>query len=299
MTFLTREQITSTLTMSSRQAARSLGVGKTSVNKYRKVYMAGGGDEPKHREARILTLDIESRPLLSYHWGLWQQNIGISQIVEHGGMMCFVAKWLGEEDVIFYSDFADGHEKMVRAIHSLLSEADIVVTYNGDRYDVKRLNNEFLKLNMAPPKPFKSIDLYKTNKTKFDLPSKKLDYIAQQVGVGGKLENGGFQLWIDCMAGKPEAWALMEEYNVQDVVLTENLYLKLLPWLTNVPHYGMFTTRDGLVCPYCGSGTLLEDGTTQTHVNSYVLYSCQDCDGWSRGNKPVESAQFKTRKIVG
>lgn len=294
MAFLTSEQIKATAHLSSREAARVLKTGKTSVNKYRKVY--GTEEETNYLpQAKVLTLDIESKPMQAYVWSKKADWIPDGQIIHPGGMMCFAAKWLGKPEVEFYSEFKHGKAKMIREAHRLLSEADIVITYNGDRYDIKRINNEFLQLGLTPPKPFRSIDLFKTNKSRFDLPSRKLDYIAQATGVGAKVEHAGFQLWIDCMAGDPEAWTAMEEYNVGDVVLTENLYIKLLPWLTNVPHMAMFNT-DGGLCPYCGFSLLAEDGTTHTYVQEYPLYRCMNCEGWSRGNKPIQSP-LETRKV--
>ena len=284
--YLTKEQIDSTAHLTSRQAARKLNVGKTSINKYRRHY-AQYGDLKLPENARVLIIDIESKPLTGYFWGLWKQNIGTSQIIDSGGMMCFAAKWLGSDEIIFSSEFSDGHRDMVYKVWGLLDEADMVVTYNGDRYDIKRINNEFLKEGFTPPSPFKSIDLYKTNKVRFDLPSKKLDYIAELTGSGNKLKHQGFDLWVGCMEGDPEAWQTMQEYNEQDVLLTERVYIKLLPWLTNIPHMGMFS-GNGTACPYCGVDSLVDDGrTTKTHVQEYTLYQCTNCDGWSRGNKPI------------
>lgn len=241
------------------------------------------------KNVKVLVLDIESRPLLSYHWSLWDQNIGIAQIVEHGGMMCFAAKWLGNPEVEFYSEFHDGKQKMIEEAHRLLSEADVVVSYNGDRYDVKRLNNEFLLAGMGPPKPYKSIDLIKTNKQRFDLPSRKLDYLVTQTGVGAKVKHQGFDLWIDCMQGSAKAWETMRRYNVGDVRISEKAYLKLLPWLTNAPHIGMFTT-DEHSCPYCGGTKLVRDGHHHTNVTSYRLYQCTNCKGWVRGTAKLQDA---------
>ena len=234
------------------------------------------------KNIRILTIDIESKPLQVYTWGLWDQNIGIGQIIDHGGMMCFAAKWLGSKEVLFYSEHRDGYEAMVRKAHELLSEADIVITYNGDRYDIRKLNNAFMLLGMAPPKPFKSVDLIKTNKGRFDLPSRKLDYLVKQTGIGAKLPHTGFDLWIDCMAGDEKAWRLMERYNKQDVLVTEKAYLRLMPWLLGVPHLGMFT-GDGLSCPYCGSTKLERSEMAHTNVQRYQLYECKHCGGWVRG----------------
>jgi hypothetical protein len=241
---------------------------------------------PETKNVRILTLDIEWRPMQSYHWGLWDQNIGIVQIADDGGLLCFAAKWLGSKDIIFSSE-NDGHEVMVRRAHALLSEADVVITYNGDRYDIKKLNSEFLLAGMAPPRPFKSIDLVKTNKARFDLPSRKLDYLVQRTGVGAKVKHQGFELWLGCMAGDPDAWKLMEKYNRGDVTVTEKAYLRLLPWITNAPHLAMFT-RDGRACPYCGSKKLKRAEFTHTLVQSYQLYECENCGGWSRGTTSMQ-----------
>lgn len=284
-TTLTREDVIKTRHLSSRKAAKVLGVGKTTVNKYRGIY-SGDTTELDTTNVKILIIDIESKPLNVYTWGLWNQNIGISQIVEHGGMICFAAKWLGESESTFYSEHTHGKPAMLQAAHDLLSEADIVVTYNGDRYDIKKLNNEFLLADMLPPRPFLSIDLFKTNKAQFDLPSRKLDYIVQRTNLGEKLKHTGFQLWLDCMAGDDEAWKMMEEYNREDVNITERLYIKLLPWLKGVPHYGMFSGA-GTSCPYCGSEDITSKGETTTKVQRYPLYSCDNCGGWSRGNKPL------------
>ena len=246
---------------------------------------------PETKNTRILTIDIESKPMSVYAWGLWDQNISIAQIIEHGGMICFAAKWMGEKEILFYSDYQHGYAAMLQAAHDLLSEADIVVGYNSDRYDIKKLNQAFMLAGMAPPKPYKSIDIIKTNKGRFDLPSRKLDYLVQQTGVGAKLPHTGFQLWIDCMAGDPTAWKLMERYNRQDVIVTEKAYLRLLPWITNAPHQGMFT-QDGHSCPHCGSKKLERAGLTHTNVTSYQLYECKACGGWVRG---VTKMQDPTR----
>ena len=250
---------------------------------------------PEAKNTRILTIDIESKPLQVYTWGLWDQNIGITQIIEPGGMICFAAKWMGEKEVIFKSVHHDGYEAMVQSAWDLLSEADVIVTYNGIRYDVKRLNNEFMLNGLHPPKPYKHIDLMRANKQSFDLPSRKLDWLAQQSGVGKKEETGGFQLWLDCMAGDAKAWATMRRYNIQDVVVTEKAYLRILPWITGAPHQGMFTAQGGS-CPYCGSTKLELDGITHTNVQSYRLFQCTKCKGWSRGTTTLQDPT-RTRPI--
>lgn len=286
--YLTHEQIENTAHLTSRQAARELGVGKTSINKYRNLYNVLGADDKS--EPKILVLDIESKPMKAYVWGPRVDWIPAGQIISHGGLLCFAAKWLGSEEVIFHKGAS-----AVKEIHKLLSEADVVVTYNGDRYDLKRLNNEFLLAGMAPPKPYKSIDLIKVNRAKFDLPYRSLDYMAQRTGLGEKEKHQGFDLWVDCERGVPEAWEVMESYNKKDVLLTESLYIKLLPWLGVSPHIGMLAGKSES-CPYCGSTDLADEGeSTWTYVQSYQLYRCEVCEGWSRGVQPL-SPKVATRR---
>jgi hypothetical protein len=293
--YLTREQIERTAHMGSREAARELGVGKTSINKYRKRYLSTERTT-ELPNAKVLILDIESKPGMYYSWGPKADWLASPMMVDPGGMLCFAAKWLGQEEVMFFADWDQGHDEMVKSAHTLLSLADIVVTYNGDRYDLKRLNNEFLKAKLGPPVPYRSIDLFKTNRAKFDLPYKKLDYIAQVTGTGEKVATGGFQLWLDVMAGDPDAQRQMEEYNVGDVELTERVYVTLLPWLTTVPHMGMFAT-DGGDCPYCAGAVEATGQVFHTYVQQYELYQCVNCEGWSRGNKPLGEV-LTTRRAV-
>ena len=64
-----------------------------------------------------------------------------------------------------------GKKKMLKEIHAMLDEADVVVTFNGDKFDLKILNQEFLMAGLGPASPYKSVDLYKVVKRKFRFTS--------------------------------------------------------------------------------------------------------------------------------
>ena len=69
MAKLTREQINATAHLTSREAARILMCGKTSVNKYRKLYGTVVGESDLYLpNAKVLTIDIESKPMQAYVW---------------------------------------------------------------------------------------------------------------------------------------------------------------------------------------------------------------------------------------
>jgi uncharacterized protein YprB with RNaseH-like and TPR domain len=190
---------------------------------------------------KILMLDIETTPMQVYTWGLWDQNIGINQIIKSTEMMCFGAKWQGSKKVTFKSVHHDGKQAMLEALHAMMEEADALVGWNSAAFDHKHIKREFLENGMTPPSVVKDLDLMSIVKANFKFPSNKLDYVAQQLGVGAKVKHSGFDLWIDCMAGDDKAWREMKKYQIQDVVLLEELYKVLLPWL---PGSGSVTSRE-------------------------------------------------------
>lgn len=180
---------------------------------------------------KILFLDIETTPMQVYTWGLWDQNIGINQIIKHTEMMCFGAKWLGKKQVTFKSVHHDGKEAMLAELHKLMDEADVLVGWNSAAFDHKHIRREFLEAGLTPPSETKDLDLMTIVKANFLFPSNKLDYVAQKLGVGAKVKHSGFELWLDCMAGVDKAWREMKKYQIQDVELLDKLYEVLLPWL--------------------------------------------------------------------
>ena len=241
---------------------------------------------------RILLLDIETSPNTVHCWGLWQQNVGINQILESSEVMCWAAKWYGEKEVQFMSNQDNSHMDMLASIYDLISEADVVVHYNGKKFDMPTLNKEFLLLGWTPPAPYKQIDLLRVVRSNFKFPSNKLDYVAQRLGVGKKVKHEGHELWIKCMNKDPQAWKKMERYNKQDVVLLEKVYDILLPWIKSHPNHNLYVDH-GHVCTNCGSSHLIKRGFNRTVGGVYQRYQCTDCGSWSQGTKSVKSVEVK------
>lgn len=230
---------------------------------------------------RILLLDIETAPNLVHVWGLWQQNVSISQIMDASYVMCWAAKWHGEKEMAFHSLHKSTSRKMLLPIHKLLDEADAVVHYNGSRFDIPTLNKEFVLHGMKPPSPYRQIDLLQTAREKFRFPSNKLDYVAKALKLGSKTKNKGHELWVRCMAGEVVAWQDMEEYNRNDVALLEKVYNVLRPWVKSHPNMGTYTGI-GRTCPHCGSTKVQARGYQHNPVNSYKRLQCMGCGAWSR-----------------
>lgn len=226
---------------------------------------------------KILYLDIETAPTLAYTWSLFPKFININDITEPGYTLCWAAKWEGDREVKFGSVKDDD---MLVTIHELLDEADAVVHYNGTRFDMPTLNREFVLNNMAPPSHYHQIDLLKTVRKQFRFQSNKLDFVAQQLGLGAKTQHKGMALWHGVMAGDKKDWKMMERYNRQDVALTQKLYKALLPWIHNHPNVGMWVEDPkNPVCTNCGSQNVHKHGTQyNTKSASYTRYKCNKCE---------------------
>lgn len=245
---------------------------------------------------KILTYDLETQPGLGHIFELWNQNLGIGQLREVSSVISIAAKWYDSKTVMFYSDHHDSHDVMVKAAHTLLSEADAVVTYNGNKFDNKHLNREFLLAGLRPPAPYKSIDLYQTVKKQFNFMSNKLQHVSEQLGSPGKLSTGGFDLWKRCMDDDPKAWALMKRYNKQDVVLTEWLYDQLKPWVVGHPSTALYNSTKGEACPLCNSLDLKREGYAYTNLGKFQRFQCKDCGKWSRSGRAL--ARVDVRPVI-
>ena|SRR3990167_8409107 len=254
-------------------------------------------------KAKILFIDIENAPIRADVWGLWGVNVGVNQIRENGFLLSYAAKFLGS-DKVYYEDIhqrGKDEKTLLKGLSKLIEEADIVVAQNGDKHDLPWIRTRMVKNRMRPFPPIKTIDTLKIAKKVFKFHSNKLEFLADFLGIGKKLKHGkfpGHDLWVECMKGNPEAWEEMREYNINDVIILEDVFLALRPWMTGNPNLGVMLA-DGTeqhTCPKCGGVHLEKRGFAYTGVSKFQRYACQDCGGWSRGRTNLLTKQ--ERKAV-
>lgn len=241
---------------------------------------------PQTAGMAVLGIDIETAPHKVYVWGTRKQYINVDQMIESGRVMCFSARWFSDDkqnSTMFLSEYSDGHKPMIWAAWQLLHMADAVVHYNGSKFDIPMLNREFIKYELDPPATFKEVDLLKTARRKFKFNSNKLDNVLDELGLGRKVSHEGFRLWVKCMEdADPDAWQRMEEYNRADVNKMEELYERLLPWISRHPNHALYRAADQPLCPNCGSHKLVSNGYRRTKTQRYRRLQCQECGTWVR-----------------
>jgi hypothetical protein len=160
---------------------------------------------------------------------------------------------------------------------------------------MKHLAREFLLAGLAPPSHYVDIDLLSVVRTRFKFLSNKLQHVSQELGIGSKTQHDGFDLWLGCMRGDAKSWATMKKYNKQDVVLTEQLYDRLLPWIKNHPNRALYNPDNSEhSCPRCGHTKLIVRGHYTTSTGRYATLQCKSCNGYHRSNKQVQKVTTRT-----
>ena len=268
---------------------RIYGVSAKSITKRITSGITPIVSSPKTK-LKILILDIENAPMLSFTWGLWQQNISRPMRVEgnRSYMMSVAMKWLGEEETFYFETRTEDDSALLKNTLAFVDQADIVVGHNAKKFDMKKINAYAVLNGLQPPSPYRVVDTMLIAKKEFAFEQNTLEYLTGALCTQTKSGHGkfkGFELWSECMKGNEEAWAEMKKYNIQDIIATEELYLKLRPWTKGHPNLSTTSMSGKSKCASCGSEKLTRDGYSLTNVSKFKRYKCLDCGSFSRGRK--------------
>ncbi len=182
---------------------------------------------------------------------------------------------------------------IVKELYKILTSADILISHNGDKFDVKKATAKFIVHGLDPIGKLKNVDTLKMARKHFAFTSNRLDALGEALGLGRKVSTGGIELWFKCMAGDKKAWAKMEKYNKQDVDLLEKVYLKLRSWAPEQhPHVGNIIGKPD-ACPVCGDSRLRSCGILRTKTRAYIKYRCANCLSYCRGTDRIEAKKAK------
>jgi DNA polymerase elongation subunit (family B) len=305
----------STPPMSQSAAATVLGIDRRSVDRgiqsaINKATDAGAIlDKPEG--LKILSIDIETAPMVGYLWSLWREARSTDFIEKDWYITSYAYKWLGNDGVhgktlyncSRYGPYEAGNEddrELIEDLWHLFNEADIVVGHNGDKFDIKKIKTRMLTHIMKPPAPFRTVDTLKICKREFGFTSNRLDHVAEVLLGEGKLHTGGIGLWIDCIKGDPEAWGHMLEYNKRDVDILERVYLKIRAWDRSHPNVAIMTTGNEPACTVCASTDLspLDGHYASTNVSLFEAHECNSCGHVMRGRKNVRNKEAMKNGLV-
>lgn len=208
-------------------------------------------------------------------------------------VICFGYKILGEKTKIIHAwDFKKTWDKSInddkeimKASRDILADVDAVVTFNGRKFDWPFYQTRLLRHKLPPLPNIPHIDICYTVRKKLLLFSNKLDDVSKFLIDDKKVENGGWDLWVDVFYRKAEALKTMSKYCVHDVDLTAKIFKIVRPFMNNLPNYNLHTIPGTEpICPNCQSTRIERRGYVTTKTNTYHRYVCKDCHSWSRTN---------------
>ena len=229
---------------------------KQAINELNKQY--------RPKKIRRLFFDIETTPNVVYTWRIgYNINVSHDSIIKERVVLSIHWKWQGSDRVhnLRWDDSHNDKEMLIKFI-KIANQADEIIAHNGDRFDMKWLRTRciFHRIPMFPE--YKTLDTLKKAKAHFNFNSNKLDYISQFLGVGAKTEHEGYSLWLKCMDGDEEAMEKMIEYGDNDVVILEDMYNVLMPYIKHNTHHGVHNGGNSSHCPNCGSKPRLKKNIT-------------------------------------
>ena len=263
----------------------------------------------------ITTLDIETAPILGNVWRLFENNVSINQIHTDWSILSFTAKRLDPKaptksvrsrraqcEYMDTSNAAGGVRDdlaLVQRLWTIFNESDIIVGQNVASFDIRKIRARMMLHGMQPPSPCRVLDTLHIAKSIGAFTSNKLEYLSQHLSEVTKSRHAkfpGFELWKACLDNNPAAWAEMRAYNIDDVLSTEEVYLRLRPWSPQHISVVTYTDPETVACPVCGSEHVTEDGYSFSNVSKYQRYNCQECGAWSRSRYSLNS--HTTRRAI-
>ena len=234
---------------------------------------------------KTLIYDLEVSPILGWVYEKYDTNL---VEMEHDYfLLSFAYKWLGEKQVYVHAlpdyktykkDKYDDKE-LVKDLHKVLSEAQIVVGHNMARFDERKSNARMVLNGLDCPSPHQVIDTLKVARQKFAFTSNKLADLAEYLNIPQKKMHVGSAQWIKAIHGDMETWNHIKKYNKRDIEVTEQVYLKLRSYMTNHPNMSV-ESGEMFNCPTCGHDDLIKRGPKITKSGYKQYYQCKGCGSY-------------------
>lgn len=229
---------------------------------------------------KVLIYDIETSRVPAMVFWTGKTYITHRQLKDEPKIISISWKWLGE-DKVNHVTWDDKHsdESLMREFLPIYNSASMVVGYNNDKFDNKWINTRAAKHRLEVNLYLKSFDLYKQARKVLRLPSYSMEYLANYFGITPKLKHEGIDMWDKIQFGTKEvqkkALQDMVDYNVGDIVTTEEIYLEMRKYFGHKTHLGVDSGNTRGTCPNCGGDNIEEyngqysvtpAGTIQRHM---------------------------------
>jgi hypothetical protein len=248
-----------------------------------------------------LFFDIETSPNICYSWRIgYNLNLQPHDIIQERKIICISYKWENEDKIHSLTwDKNQCDKQMLIDFVNVANTSDEMIAHNGDRFDIKWIRTRciFHRIPMLPS--YKTLDTLKKAKSGFNFNSNKLDYIAQFLGVGAKVQHRGFDMWKDVLKGSNEAMKEMVVYCEGDIIVLEDVFLTMQNYIKPNTHVGVLNNNLKYSCPCCGSENieLIKNNVTAMGTIKRLI-NCLDCDFSYEINNSSYMLYLKFKNII-
>lgn len=246
------------------------------------------------KKPRIISFDLEVSPALGYFYPpTWET--GILKTVSRQKLMSFAWQVVGEKKIIAknlsqmdtYKVDPQNDKLLVKELHKVMEDADILLGQNSDQFDVRMANYFFLLNDLEPIAPKKYIDTKKIAKRYFKFLNNTLDNLGEEMGYGGKTDITYKDLWVPAfLGGSKKHWKLMDIYCKNDVLQTTQIYLRMRPFMHQHPSLSRISGEEAS-CPRCGGYDFRVKAYRTTNTSRYHQYQCNTCLGFFSDRKAI------------
>ena len=231
---------------------------------------------------KIMIYDIETSRIRADIWWSGKQFINANQIVEDPKIITVAWKWLGS-DTVEHLTWDKNHcdKSLMKAFLKEYNSADMVVGQNNDRFDNRWVNARAMKHDLFVNVQVRTFDIMKEAKRLFRLPGYSMKYLTKYANVTHKQGNEGLPMWNMIQYGTKEQQIeyleKMVDYNVGDIISTEDMYLRFRKYFGHKVHFGVLNGEENYSCPNCGGMNIsLFKRTTTPAGTIQALMTCDD-----------------------
>lgn len=255
---------------------------------------------------KILIYDIETTRVKAWVWWSGKQFVSGDSLIDEPKIITIAYKWLGEDDITVLTwDEKLSDKQLLEKFLKVYNSADMVIGQNNDRFDNRWVNARAMKYGLDVNTFVRSFDIMRETKRLFRLPSYSMKYITNYLGIQTKLEHEGIKMWEKIQTGTPEEQKeylqKMVEYNRQDIVATEDMYLTLRKYMGHKTHFGVLNGQERFTCPNCGGKNVYLDRTTVTPAGTVqrVMKCSDDSVVYKISNKQyMDYLEYKMRESI-
>lgn len=202
-------------------------------------------------------------------------------------------KFLNKESIGLLNNFND--VEIFEKAWELLNDADIVVGHNFKAFDMKVLNDGFMKHHMVLPKQPRIDDSFYMSKSNKRGLCHKLDYVSQRFFKTGKLNEINNDVHNAAMEGCPKALNIMCRYGNGDIDLTEDYFIRALPYSKSIPK-NIISPNDS--CPVCTKKLNQVTYTTVQGITRTYNYARCSCGSLLRDKGTLRDKDVRQTTIV-